>query len=223
MSLDVRSTIPIAAGLGSGVAVSIAVLRAFAAFFHQVMSIHDQSNLAWEVEKIHHGTPSGIDNTVVAHGRTVYFVRDRAPEFPTLGARLYLAVADSGQSAPTAQAVAHVRARREAARTAVDAALDRIGEIVDAARLLLESGGLPGLGRCMHENHTLLQSLGVSTATLDRMAGAAERAGALGAKLTGAGQGGNLIALLPAPEADDVQAALLQAGARRVFTTEIAT
>ncbi|MFQ5615374.1 MAG: mevalonate kinase [Anaerolineales bacterium] len=73
--LRIHSTIPVAAGLGSGAAVSAAVIRAFSAFLGRVLPDEDVSVLAYQVEKIHHGTPSGIDNTVVVYARPVYFIR----------------------------------------------------------------------------------------------------------------------------------------------------
>ncbi len=72
-TLQVTSTIPIASGMGSGAAVSVAIIRALSSFLGMRQSNESISQLAFEIEKIHHGTPSGIDNTVVTLGQPVYF------------------------------------------------------------------------------------------------------------------------------------------------------
>ena len=73
--IKVTSTVPIASGLGSGAAVSVAVIRALSGFLGNPLPDEQVSALAFEVEKIHHGTPSGIDNTVVTYAQPVYFVQ----------------------------------------------------------------------------------------------------------------------------------------------------
>jgi len=75
LTIRVTSTIPVAAGLGSGAAVSVAIIRALSEFLGRRLPAERVSALAYEVEKLHHGTPSGIDNTVIAYARPVYFVR----------------------------------------------------------------------------------------------------------------------------------------------------
>ena len=108
-TVRVSSTIPLAAGLGSGAAVSVAVIRAFAAFLGRPLETERVSALAYEVEKLYHGTPSGIDNTVIAYGQPVYFVRGRPIEVFQVPAGFQVVIGDTGVSSPTAIAVGDLR------------------------------------------------------------------------------------------------------------------
>ncbi len=215
------SSIPVAAGLGSGAAVSAAVIRAITALFGRELPDAVLSDLVYQVEKLHHGNPSGIDNTVVAHGRPVLFRRGEPPEFPRLGAALTLLVADSGQGSLTREAVSGVRRARDAEPEPVDGRLARIGLLVEEAVPALVAGNGTRLGELMTENQRLLRELGVSSPELDALVGAAGEAGALGAKLTGAGRGGHAIALVTEATAPAVSEALSAAGARRVTVCRV--
>lgn len=220
--LRVTSAIPPASGLGSSAAVSVAVVRALAAHFRRPLTAEEQSRLAFEVEKIHHGTPSGVDNTVVAFEQPVYFRRGQPPEPFRLGGRLHLVVADTGVRASTAEAVGRVRQAWREDPERFEALFDAIGQAVESARGLLERGLVQDLGPLMDHNQELLEALGVSSPEIERLVLAAREAGALGAKLSGGGLGGNIIALTE-PEAQEAVARALQgAGAARVLPVEIA-
>jgi mevalonate kinase len=97
LSLRLESNVPVASGLGSGAAVSAALMRAVASLFMAVPDPARLSALVYEVEKVHHGTPSGIDNTVVVYRRPIYFRKGLPPEFPQLASDLLLLLADSGE------------------------------------------------------------------------------------------------------------------------------
>jgi mevalonate kinase len=217
--LTVRSAIPIASGLGSGAAVSTALVRALASFLGHPLTSAEVSDLVFEVEKIHHGTPSGIDNTVIAYERPVYFVRGETsgPVLMSVGAPFTLLIADTGLPSPTRRLVDRVRRRWQQDPTRCQALFERIGDIAKDARRGIEAGEIDGLGPMMNENHAVLIELGVSSATLDRLVGAARAAGAPGAKLSGAGQGGNMLALVDAETVDKVAVALMTAGAAHVI------
>jgi mevalonate kinase len=219
--VTVTSSIPIASGLGSGAAVATAVARALAAFVGGELSPAEVSRLVYEVERIHHGTPSGIDNTVVAYGQPVYFVRQQRPERFRVGRPLHFLIADSGIASPTREVVAAVRAGWEEAPERYERLFDAIGALVDRARRHMQAGQARALGPLLTENHRLLQEMGVSSPVLDRLVDAALGAGAGGAKLSGAGRGGNVIALVDLPAGDQVKAALQAAGARRVIATTV--
>lgn len=218
--LTIASSIPIAGGMGSGAAVSTAVARALAAFVGAELSAAEVSRLVFEVERLHHGTPSGIDNTVIAYERPVYFVQGREPEVVRVGAPLPLLIADTGISSPTREVVEAVRRRWEAEPARYDFLFDRIGELVEEARDAIDAGDLYALGMRMDQNHELLQEMGVSSPELDDLVEAARMAGALGAKLSGAGRGGNMIALVE-EETDEVEESLREAGAARVIYTVV--
>ncbi|MCY3781764.1 MAG: mevalonate kinase [Chloroflexi bacterium] len=218
----IRSDIPIASGLGSGAAVSAALGRAVAAILGVELSICALNELVYQVEKLHHGTPSGIDNTVVVYEKPVYFVKDAKLEFMHVSQPLHLVVADTGIAALTRETVADVRDRYQRQPQQTRALLESIGMLTEQARQHIEAGGARQLGELMTQNHELLQRLGVSSHSLNRLVDASSAAGAYGAKLSGGGGGGNVIALVDENKTQTVAAALLAAGAKRVFSSFIA-
>ncbi|HDQ72748.1 MAG TPA: mevalonate kinase [Chloroflexi bacterium] len=231
-TLTIRSTIPIASGLGSGAAVATALVRALAAYLGRPLAPDQISALVYQVEKLHHGTPSGIDNTVIAYEQPIYFVRKPAKDpagFPVglierliVGAPLILVIGDTGLPSPTKQIVAQVRRTRERDPARCDARLDQIGDVAVSARHAIEAGDVDTLGPLMDENHALLIELGVSSPKLNAVVEAARIAGAIGAKLSGAGHGGNMIALVQRQkDAADVIEALKETGAKNVICTTI--
>jgi mevalonate kinase len=219
--LTISSTVPIAGGLGSGAAVSTALVRALAGFLGVPLQPDQVSELVFEVEKLHHGTPSGIDNTVVAHEQPVYFVSGRPPERLAVGARLNLLIADTGTPSSTKRVVGDVRKAWQSGPARHDALFDQIGEAVNSGRRALEAGDLAELGALMDLNQGLLDTLGVSCDELDRLVEAARFADALGAKLSGAGRGGNMIALVEEELVEQVGQALSEAGATKVIHTTV--
>ncbi len=224
-ALRVQSTIPIASGLGSGAALAAALIRAVGQLAERPFDPETLNALVYEVEKRHHGTPSGIDNTVIVYEKPVYFQRISPTEvlietFP-IARPFTLLVADTGQASPTRLAVGDVRRLYEAAPDRIGAIFTRIGDIVRAARRGIESGAVESLGPLMDENHALLRDLTVSSESLERLCQAARAAGAWGAKLSGGGRGGNLIALVSAERADSVADALRAAGAVNVIQTTV--
>lgn len=219
--ITLRSTIPIAGGLGSGAALSAALVRAIFAAAGATVTPEEVSALVYRSEVAYHGTPSGIDNTVIACGRPLWFVRGEPPEFFALGAPLTLLIADSGVRSPTLDAVAAVRRAHEQAPTRIEALLDEIAGTVWALRGALEAGDPRLAGALFDANQTLLAALDVSSPLLERLVGAARAAGALGAKLSGGGRGGNIIALVEAETVAPVQQALTEAGAVRVIRTVV--
>lgn len=221
LRITVTSTIPIASGLGSGAAVATALVKALSAHLGARLSPEQVSGLVYETEKLHHGTPSGIDNTVIAFGCPIWFRRDTPPEPFNVGSAFHLLIADTGVSSPTRVTVAEVRGRWSAARSVYEQIFERIGTVVEAARLVLESGDAPALARLMNANQELLRQLDVSSPVNERLIEAALQAGALGAKLSGGGRGGNIVALVAPESAAAIQDALMAAGAQCVFQTSL--
>ena len=217
--IRIRSDIPIASGLGSGAAVSAALGRAIARMHNSDIPDCELSKIVFEVEKLHHGRPSGIDNTVVVHEKPVYFVKDEAIEFIRIVEPLHIILADTGIASLTRDAVADVRSlyERETAHTAKQ--FDEIGAIVNDARVCIEMGAAARLGELMTANHHLLRGLNVSSAELDKLVDAALIGGALGAKMSGGGRGGNVIALVNDRSATSVKGALIMAGAKGLLET----
>jgi mevalonate kinase len=220
--IAVHSQLPIAGGLGSGAAVSTAIVRAMADHVGQPLPSAKVARLVFETERLYHGTPSGIDNTVVAYERPIYFVTGHPPELLHIGADLTLVIADTGVPSPTKIAVADVRKASQQDPAAINASFDAMDEVVDRARKALGEGDMSGLGRLLNENQRLLEELGVSSPLLDQLCAAARQAGAYGAKLSGAGRGGNLVALVPPANVTAVIAALRAAGAVGAMEARVA-
>ena len=228
LTITVSSQIPIASGLGSGAAITVAIIRALAGHLGLVELLENTavSELTFQVEKLYHGTPSGIDNTVIAFEQPVYFQRaqpqNRIEPF-AVATPLRLIVADTGISSSTRQVVADVGQQWQTNRQAFEDIFDQCGAITDQARQALQAGAMVRLGQLMTKNHALLRKMTVSSLELEQLVETAVAAGAWGAKLSGAGRGGNMIAIAPEWYEDTVRQALLAAGARHVLTTEVAT
>lgn len=219
--LTLTSRIPIASGLGSGAAIAAALVRAALIHAGQPAPPETVSRLVYRSEEHFHGTPSGIDNTVIAYERPVWFVKGRSPEPFVVGRPFSLLIADSGVSSPTKESVADVRRGWEAEPGVYESLFHRIADIVHGARRAIRESNYPVLGLLMNANHARLQELGVSSPLLDRLVAAAREAGAGGAKLSGGGRGGNVIGLVDEESAGPVEEALLAAGAKRVFRTVV--
>lgn len=219
--VSISSTIPIARGLGSGAAVASAVARAIARYFGHSSQPEEISALVYEVEKLHHGTPSGIDNTVIAYEQPVFFVRGVGMTRLSVGVPLNLVIADTGVVSSTREVVGDVRRRWEAKTDFYDGLFDEIGAIAQLARSAIERGDPPAVGRLMNENQLLLEAIGVSSPELDTLVKTARTTGALGAKLSGAGWGGNMLALVEAKRAPNVASALRDAGATNTILSQI--
>jgi mevalonate kinase len=220
-TIYLQSTIPVASGLGSGAAVSIAIIRALSAFLDQPMPDEQVNKLAFESEKLYHGTPSGIDNTVVTYAKPVYFIRRKVIKTFHVGAPFSIMIGGTGISAPTKEAVSSVRKLWQSDKSRWEKVFTSVGEIVWNARQAIERGDTGELGRLMDANHALLQEMTVSCLELDRLVEAARKSGALGAKLSGGGRGGNMIALVEKENAPVVARALSSAGAKRTILTQV--
>lgn len=219
--LELRSTIPIASGLGSGAAVTTALMRELSRAVGKPLTNEPLNKLVYEIETLYHGTPSGIDNTVIVFGHPVYFIRGAAPELFGVGTPLTLIIADSGIPHSTRETIGDVRKLFEADPANTVPILEGIGRLSHLARRAIEEGDEATIGGLMTENHRLLASLSVSSDVLDRLVRAARDAGALGAKLSGGGRGGNVIALVRPATAEGVAAALSEAGAATTWQTVI--
>jgi mevalonate kinase len=219
--ISVHSTIPIASGLGSGAALSAALVRAIYRHLDQPIDPAQVSALVYESERHYHGTPSGIDNTVIAYGQPVWFVKGESPQVFMPRRSFTLVIANSGIRAPTKAAVGDVRRAWQADPAHYEALFDQIGALVYATRQAIMQADWPRLGQLFDQNQALLAQLGVSSPALEKLIGAARTAGALGAKLSGGGRGGNIIALAEADTQAAIQQALLAAGAQAVITTRV--
>jgi mevalonate kinase len=222
LTMTIRSTIPLASGLGSGAAICTALVRELSTALGKPLAHDDLNAIVFETEKLFHGTPSGIDNTVIVMGRPVYFVRGQAPETFHIHSPLTFVIGDSGVAAPTRESVGDLRKLYEGNPSLYGTYFEHIGALVKTARTHIERGEKIGLGALMNKNHELLATLTVSSPLIDSLVTAARDAGALGAKVSGGGRGGNMIALAEPENAEAVQTALRDHGAVRAWITTLA-
>ena len=214
-SIHVDSRLPRGMGLGSSAAVAVALIRAICDVMELRIEDERINAIAFECEKLAHGTPSGVDNTLATFAEPMLFCNDSTPQIEPLSLTEIppIVIASGDEAGLTSEQVAGVRARRELAPERYDAIFDEIDRISLEGVELLRSQNYRKLGLAMNVCHGLLNALEVSTPDLERMVTLARQAGAAGAKLTGGGGGGSIIALCPGTM-DSVQLALRQAGYR---------
>lgn len=237
LRITISSAIPIAGGMGSGAAIATAITRALATQLGRDLPPDVISTLVYTSEQRFHGTPSGIDNTVIAYERPIWYVRrrndagrDEQNEAPVQGelapvkiaAPFTLLISDTGVRSPTRLPVGEVRQRWQSDPLRYEAIFDAIAGVVADTRSALATGDLSALGQLLDANQALLTQLGVSSPELDRLIDAARAAGATGAKLSGAGWGGVMFALASPTTQERIAAALTTAGAARVLPTTVA-
>jgi mevalonate kinase len=219
--IRISSTIPIGSGLGSSASSSVSLIRAVAEFLGHYLDDQETSQLAYEMEKIHHGNPSGIDNSVITYAKPVYFTRGEQIEFLEIPKPFELIIANTGTRASTADAVAGVKERHDAEPQKYDAMFAEIGDLVKQVKTALMTGEIAEVGPLLTQDHHLLKQLGVSCPQLDKLVAAALKSGALGAKLSGGGLGGNMLALVDGSLADDIEKHLLSAGAVSTIRSKV--
>lgn len=218
LRIAVASTIPAGRGLGSSAAVAAAAVRALFSFYGHECPKERLLALVHIAETYAHGSPSGIDAATVTADKPIWFQKSEPVQSFALDHNLNLVVADSGQKSDTASAVAAFRQYLDTHPGDGQASLDRLGEWTWAARKALIKGDTHRLGTTLQRAQQQLQKFGVSNVSLNQLIAAANRADALGAKLTGGGRGGCMLALAHDQEhADALKTALLQAGASHVW------
>lgn len=197
MHIAADVALPAGAGLGCSAAIGVAVVRAIAARQGETPTDAEVAERALAWERVFHGNPSGIDNTMAAHGGVALY-RKGEPLAPLrMRGPLRLVIGNSGESASTKEMVAMVARHRERDVPRFDKTCEAVASLVRNAKLAIEAGDDKALGQLMDLNQHLLSGLMLSTPTLEEMIAAARDAGALGAKLTGSGGGGCMIALVP--------------------------
>jgi len=209
----IRARIPAAMGLGASAAMAVAMIRAFDRLLHLDLDNRAVDRLAFECEKLAHGTPSGIDNNIATYGEPVLYTRSSATRTKPiqLAETPPVVIASSGERGITRDQVAGVRARHTRNTTLYDTIFAEIDELSIAGAVALRERDYGTLGAMMNVCHGFLNAIEVSTPTLEKMIGIARSAGALGAKLTGAGGGGSIVALCPGTR-ESVMSALETAG-----------
>jgi mevalonate kinase len=198
--VEVTTELPAGAGLGCSAALGVAIVRALDAWEGRPPStVGDAAERAMAWEKVFHGNPSGVDATAAARGGCLLYQRmNGGLHLNEIALRqpLTLAIGHSGVSSSTREMVdmvAKLKARNE---ENVTRTFEAIHSLVQNARLALEAGDHVGVGKLMDLNQALLSGLMVSTEEIETMCRVARETGALGAKLTGSGGGGCVVALI---------------------------
>jgi hydroxymethylglutaryl-CoA reductase len=211
--IHLNSRLPRAMGLGSSAAFAVAVVRAFDAELGLTMDDTEVNAIAFECEKLAHGTPSGIDNTIATYAVPMRF-RNAEPlqvQELTLLEQPPIVIACSSSPGLTVEQVAGVRARHDQHPVRYEALFDEIDVLAQAGAAALAKADYAELGMLMNICQGLLGAIQVSTSELEGMVQIARSAGASGAKLTGAGGGGSIVALCPG-RVSEVRDALASAG-----------
>jgi mevalonate kinase len=217
INISIKSDIPPGAGLGSSAAVSVATVMAASTCLNLNLSKSEISNIAFEAEKIVHGTPSGIDNTIATYGSVILYKKGTIKPVK-VKSRIPLVIGDTGIERNTAEWVRKVRLRRDRQSKVVNPIINSIGKLVMESLKLLDKNDLPALGELMDINQGLLEALGVSTFELNKLINVARKNGAYGAKLTGAGGGGCMVALSPKTKQKQIADAILTAQGKPLIT-----
>lgn len=225
LMFSIDGAIPAGAGLGSSAALAVAMIRGVHRFFDDAeLSPEALIERAFALERVFHGNPSGVDHSVIARGGCFTYRKDPsssagAVEPLALPRRLRLAIAIAGSHAGTATAVGALRERARRHPEHYQRIYDGIGGLATAARKHLEAGELGAVGELMDLNQGYLNALGVSTPAIEALCAIARERGALGAKLSGAGGGGAVLALVDDDPAPVVRA--FEAAGYQAFASEI--
>ena len=221
INIQIHSKIPVASGLGSGAAVSTSLLKALSEYY-QIETSNDQINkLVFEIEKIHHGNPSGIDNTTIVYATPIFYQKKQPIEILKIKNNYHFIIAHSGIQAPTKQIVSKVKQRYTNNPDLYSKYFNDMGEICLNAKQAFNTGNIKTIGELMNKNQHYLEKINVSSPALSKMINSSKKNGAIGAKLSGAGIGGNIIALVPENNLNQVKTALKNAGATQVFSTTL--
>jgi mevalonate kinase len=225
IKLTFGGTLCCASGIGASAAQVVSLARAIKQTVPQYSSMtEDEINAAgYEGEKGYHGTPSGIDNTAATFGGLLKFQRtDGEPLFEKKKIKepIKIVYASTGLTSSTTEVVGDVRAKKEKDPEWFDGLMKEYCALAEKGEKAMEDGDLTSLGKLMDENHALLQKLTVSCKELDDLVEAARKAGATGAKMSGTGRGGLMLALTPTDEMQEAVAKALEAaGAPQVWKT----
>lgn len=207
-NLKVRSMIPIAVGLGSSAAICVATVAAVQRLYDANLKKEEISKLAFEGETIIHGKPSGVDNNVSTFAGVMSYDKENGIKRHKLEQDIPFIIGNSKKKRSTRKMVENVAALKERNPEEMSKILDSMGMIADSGLEALMKPDIYRIGDLMNLNHGLLSAIGVSTMKLEILCHTSRNNGALGAKLTGAGGGGCMIALAEEPNIPDIERAI---------------
>ncbi|MFX0134235.1 MAG: mevalonate kinase [Candidatus Hodarchaeota archaeon] len=218
MKLKIWSEIPPSAGLGSSAAVSVAIVKAIGTAFDLNLNDNEISQLAFEIEKIVHTKPSGIDNFICSHGGCIQYSKNEEIKRVELPKNFPLIICNSKKPRNTRVLVEKVAKLHEDFPIITEKIFDAIDLLSVKALKSLKNSDLIKLGEIFNLNQGLLEALGVSTDFLSQLIYIARKKGAYGAKLTGAGGGGCIIVISPKNKQNNIITALKKIGGVPILT-----
>ncbi|MEE9377184.1 MAG: mevalonate kinase [Candidatus Lokiarchaeia archaeon] len=197
-----------ASGVGASAAQCTSLSRALNDTFNLNLNDEEINKAAYEGEKAYHGTPSGIDNTASTYGGLIWFVKNLSGGKNTMELlqspkKMPLVIINSGITASTTEVVADVRRLKEQSPEKFETIFIKYEKLASEAKRALLEGDIISIGNLMNQNHKLLQDITVSGEINDKLVDIALQNGALGAKMTGTGRGGLVIALAETEEVQD--------------------
>lgn len=195
LRINLNTSIPIGRGLGSSAAIAVAVVKGVFAFYGQRPTKRELMALVRIAETFSHGNPSGIDVAAASADSLIWFQKRKGMKELQIARPIYLIVADTGMIADTHQAVSIVREKYKNYPERTKKVVRSLGAISVQARNALASGNVKYLGMLLNAAQGKLEELGVSNLAINQLVHVARKAGALGAKLTGGGLGGCVLAL----------------------------
>lgn len=221
MKIEVFPNVPRAMGLGGSAALAVAIIRALDEHFHLGLDEEDIYDLSYESEKFAHGNPSGIDNTLATYGKFMVFRRGEPPYMRQIdiAESIPIVIGLTGVESLTAKMVAKVRSGWENNPSQYERIFQQIDDLTLEAHDAIENYELDKLGELMNINQGLLNALQVSSREIEELIEIARRNGALGAKLTGGGGGGAIVALSPDhSQAEKIGFAMRKSGYKALVT-----
>ncbi|MDD3160075.1 MAG: mevalonate kinase [Candidatus ainarchaeum sp.] len=200
LKFTIKANFSAAKGLGYSGALAVAIIRSVNNLFELDLKDNHINELAYIAECVSHGTPSGIDNTCATYGTLVWFEKNMTGGPNTVkpfkcGKPLYLVLADTGIKHDTKESVANVRKRKEANESDYKKIFDKAKKLASKAKKELQYGAILEIGKLMNENQELLREIGVSCKEAEEIIKVCEYENSVAGKVTGAGDGGNVIIL----------------------------
>ncbi|OIR20283.1 MAG: mevalonate kinase [Marine Group III euryarchaeote CG-Bathy1] len=220
-TVKLTSKIPQSVGMGSSAATSAAVCRCVAEYFGIELTAKEESEIVFRAEKIVHGTPSGIDNNVIVYEKPILFVKEEEPKILELEKDLYIVIGESGVESSTMKMVKNIRELVNTNPDEFEKKFDTIGKLVKKAEQNIENGNIGEIGILMNKNQEILREMELSHPELDTIIEIARKAGALGAKLTGKGGGGNVVAISDSPKTQKMIANAIEGAGYGVCKTKV--
>jgi mevalonate kinase len=221
LNIVLQSDIPVAAGLGSSGALAVATVAAVGKLFGVNFTNEELFNLSFAAESFVHKKPSGVDQAIAINGGLIVYKKNKGITPLKIMKEIPIVIGNTGEPRKTGDLVKAVKDRRERFPELLSSLIKASGQLTNNGIQALKSGDLERFGELMNINHGLLVALGVTNKTLDKYVHGALEAGALGAKLTGAGGGGCIVALATLNSSSNIADAIRKVGGKPIITKKV--